>query len=132
VEEAEEDRVIEGVIEGMPVIVHTEGLVAGELLYVTYPGYFSLLFQRTRTRFLKNSLVFTHSLRLPLGDCSPVQFECQHAGVCIVFFYIRVIFFLLYIPNKITGTSVHHQIIQNYGLSIAFVANIIFTCIAFR
>jgi len=35
VEEAEEDRVIEVVIEGMPVIAHTEGLVAGELLYAT-------------------------------------------------------------------------------------------------
>ena len=108
----------------MPVIVHTEGLVAGELLYASYPGYFSLWFQWTGSWFLKNSLVFTHSLRLPLGDCSPVQFEYQHAGACIIFFYIRVIFFLLYIPNKITGTSVHHQIIQNSGLSIAFVANI--------
>ena len=51
-EEAEEDRVIEGVIEGIPVIVHTEGLVAGELLYATYPAYFPLLFQGTGSRFL--------------------------------------------------------------------------------
>ena len=110
VEEVEEGPVIEGDIGGMLVIAHTEGLVAGEFLFVGHPVCFSLSIQRAGSWFLncgQNFLVFTppfHAATVYLA------IRLQSWWMHSIFFYSSYFFVLLYdTKHKITCTNIHYQ-----------------------